>query len=426
MSGEAGVSPARVIVTVLLPFGCGYFLSYLYRTVNGVLAPRLAADLALSAADLGFLTSLYFIMFAAFQTPLGVLLDRYGPRRVQGGLLLFAAAGSALFAVSTDFVAVSIGRGLIGLGVSGCLMAALKANVLWFPVRRLPQINSVTIAFGSIGALVGTIPVEMVAAMFGWRGIFAALAVATVMVAILTVLVIPEKPGADASRGRASWRDQFRDLRLIYGNPFFWRLCVIVFVQSGVYLAYQALWLGPWLRDVAGMSPGDVAASLFLFNCGMLAGVLGIGALAYRLQFHGVQPIVVFGIGIAGSLLVQLLLALEIVSIARLLCAALGFFGSSVVLVYSILARNFPPRLLGRVNTASNMLSFVAAFAVQWGVGVIINRWPGTADGGYDPAGHQAALLTLLVIEVCAFAWFVWPRRPSRIISADRQGNDGR
>lgn len=417
--GRGGLSGARIVATVLLPFGCGYFLSYLYRTVNVVLAPRLAADLALSAADLGFLTSLYFIVFAAFQTPLGVLLDRYGPRRVQSVLLLFAAAGSALFAVSDDFVDVSIGRGLIGLGVSGCLMAALKANVLWFPVRRLPLVNSVTVAFGSFGALVGTIPVEMAAALVGWRDIFVALAVATLAVVALTLLVIPDKPGAAAPPGGTSWRGQFRDLRLIYGNPFFWRLCVIVFVQSGVYLAYQALWLGPWLRDVAGMSPGDVAASLFLFNCGMFAGVLSIGMLAYRMQSLGVQPIVVFGIGIAGSLLVQLLLAFEFVSIAPLLCAALGFFGSVGVLVYSILARNFPAHLLGRVNTANNMLTFVAAFAVQWGVGAIINRWPGTAGGGYDPAGHQAALLTLLVIEFAAFAWFVWPRRGARFFGAD-------
>ena len=171
--GPGEPSAARIVATVLLPFGCGYFLSYLYRTVNVVLAPRLAADLTLSAADLGLLTSLYFIVFAAFQTPLGILLDRYGPRRVQGGLLLFAAAGSALFAISDDFLLVSLGRGLIGLGVSGCLMAALKANVLWFPLQRLPLVNGATVAFGSFGALVGTVPVEWAASLFGWREIFA-------------------------------------------------------------------------------------------------------------------------------------------------------------------------------------------------------------------------------------------------------------
>jgi len=408
---RGGPSGWRIAATVLLPFGCGYFLSYLYRTVNVVLAPRLAADLALSAADLGFLTSLYFIVFAAFQTPLGVLLDRYGPRRVQAALLLFAAAGSALFAVSDSFAAVSFGRGLIGLGVSGCLMAAYKANVMWFPIDRLPIVNGTAVAFGSFGALVGTVPVEAAARLFGWREIFAGLAVATVAVSVLILLVVPERAGDTTPPGRTSLREQFRDLRLIYGNAFFWRVCVLLFAQYGVFLAYQALWLGPWLRDVAGMSSDDVASSLLLFNCGMFAGALGIGAVADRLQAVGVRPLVVFGVAMAGSVAVQLLLALEVVSIARPLCAAMGFFGSGGVLVYSMLARHFPAHLVGRVNTASNMMTFTSAFAVQWGAGEIINRWPTMADGRYDPAAHQAALFTLLAIELAAFAWFLWPRR---------------
>ena len=143
----------RTILLVLLPFGFGYYLSYLFRTVNVVIAPNLAKDLDLSAADLGFLTSIYFILFAAFQTPLGVILDRYGPRSVQIFLLVFAAIGSAMFAISDSMEILILARGMIGLGVSGCLMGALKANVEWFPAARLPLINSFTMTFGTFGAL---------------------------------------------------------------------------------------------------------------------------------------------------------------------------------------------------------------------------------------------------------------------------------
>ncbi len=105
------ISTRRVILTVLLPFGLGYYLSYLYRTVNLVISPRLANDLSLTPDDLGFLTAVYFITFAAFQTPLGVMLDRYGPRRIQSALLLFAVAGSALFAIAEEFYLLAIARG---------------------------------------------------------------------------------------------------------------------------------------------------------------------------------------------------------------------------------------------------------------------------------------------------------------------------
>ena len=83
---------------LFLPFAAGYFLSYLLRNVNAVIAPELTRELQLSAADLGLLTSAYLLTFSAFQLPLGILLDRYGARRVEAVLLLVAAAGSAWFA----------------------------------------------------------------------------------------------------------------------------------------------------------------------------------------------------------------------------------------------------------------------------------------------------------------------------------------
>ena len=105
---------------LFLPFAGGYFLSYLYRTVNAVVGPVLSNELSLGAADLGLLTSAYFIAFGSTQLPLGILLDRYGPRRVEAALLLIAAAGAAVFAASHNIGTLVIGRGMIGLGVSAC------------------------------------------------------------------------------------------------------------------------------------------------------------------------------------------------------------------------------------------------------------------------------------------------------------------
>ncbi|NJN45375.1 MAG: MFS transporter [Candidatus Competibacteraceae bacterium] len=130
-----------IILRVFLPFACGYFLSYLFRTVNAVISPDLVSDLNLDATDLGLLTSMYFLTFAAFQLPLGMLLDRFGPRRVETVLLLFAAAGALCFALSTRLEGLILGRALIGLGVSACLMASFKAFVMWFPPQRLPAVN---------------------------------------------------------------------------------------------------------------------------------------------------------------------------------------------------------------------------------------------------------------------------------------------
>jgi MFS family permease len=123
----------RLVATCFLPFAAGYFLSYTYRTVNAVIGPVLVDELGLDAAGLGLLTSAYFIAFAAIQLPLGILLDRFGPRRVEACLLLCAAAGAVVFGLSRDLSQLALGRALIGLGVSCCLMASFKANTQFWP-----------------------------------------------------------------------------------------------------------------------------------------------------------------------------------------------------------------------------------------------------------------------------------------------------
>ncbi|MEE2956206.1 MAG: MFS transporter [Pseudomonadota bacterium] len=399
----------RTILLVLLPFGFGYYLSYLFRTVNVVIAPNLAKDLDLSAADLGFLTSIYFILFAAFQTPLGVILDRYGPRSVQIFLLVFAAIGSAMFAISDSMEILILARGMIGLGVSGCLMGALKANVEWFPAARLPLINSFTMTFGTFGALSSTLPVELLTAAYGWRSIFYILSLATVILLLLTIFIIPSKT-LELSRKPSknlSLRGQLHDLCRIYQDLTFWRIAVVTLLHGGVFLSYQTLWMGPWLADVAGYNRTEVANSLLFFNIGMFAGVIGFGALADKLQTFGIKLISVYSVGVLLSIFVQLLIASECVSVATILCAAFGFFGSSTLLVYALLGQMFPRDMAGKVNTAQNMLIFIGAFGVQWCIGLIINYWPILGEGKYDPAGHQAALFVIIFLEILAFLWFL-------------------
>ena len=133
------VSPVRVVMLVFLPFAAGYYLSYLYRSINALISEALVSEFALSPANLGFLTATYFLAFGLIQLPLGVWLDRFGPRRVQAVLLSIAAAGATLFATADGFLALALGRGLIGLGVAGALMAGLKAIVLWFPAERIAR-----------------------------------------------------------------------------------------------------------------------------------------------------------------------------------------------------------------------------------------------------------------------------------------------
>jgi len=398
-----------LIATVFVPFGLGYYLSYLFRTVNAVISPQLVAEVGLTPADLGLMTSLYFILFAAVQIPLGIALDRYGPRKVQVVLLCVAGAGGVVFAVGQDFNVLALGRSLIGLGVSGCLMAMLQSNILWWPRERLALLNAVTGAVGSVGALSATLPVELLLSLLDWRSIFLALAAVTVAVAALILLIVPDRRVTEGVS--TDVRGQMRDLRHIYTHGYFWRLTVMISVGAAVFLSYQTLWAAPWLRDVAGFDRLAVANGLLLFNVGMFIGVLSIGALADRLQRVGVPIVATVAGAFCTMVLVQVAMVLELTGAASLLCFLFGFTGSSTILAYSVYPRIFPAALIGRVNTAQNMSIFVVAFVMQWAIGAIIGLYPQPVEGRYSPEGHRAALIVLIGCQALAFAWFAWPRR---------------
>src|ERR1035437_2421039 len=166
----------RVFIIVVLPFAAAYYASYFFRNIDALISHDLDVDLKLGAAHLGLLTSVYFLAFAFVQIPAGILLDRFGPRRVQSTLLLFAAIGAALFGIASRFEFLLIGRALIGFGVAGSLIAGLKAIALWFPTDRLPLVNGCFIMIGTLGVISATVPAEWLLHFIGWKTLFVSLA----------------------------------------------------------------------------------------------------------------------------------------------------------------------------------------------------------------------------------------------------------
>jgi MFS family permease len=393
----------RAILTVFLPFAGGYYLSYVYRSVNAIIADRLQADVGLSAAELGVLTSAYFVAFAAFQLPLGLLLDRYGPRRVNGVLLVVAAAGSTLFAVGGTLLELWLARALIGLGVAAGLMAALKAITQWFPERRWPLVNGCFLAMGGLGAMSATAPVEAVLRFTDWRGLFLGLALATLAVALAVFLVVPERRHTSAP---PSLKTQVLGLKAIYGDPFFWRLAPMSGLAMATSLSIHGLWAGPWLRDVAGLDRTGTASTLLFMAAAMTVGFVLWGTIADLLQRRGVRLTQTLGVGIVGYLLALAAIVGKLAPESIVPWLTFGLISNISSLSYTVLSRHFPIQYAGRANTALNLLVFLFAFGVQAAIGAIVDRWPAEADGGYPDAAYQTAFGCFWGLVLLAFCWF--------------------
>lgn len=401
----------QILLRVTLPFALGYFLSYLFRTVNAVIAPQLIADLQLSSSSLGLLTSAYFLTFACFQLPLGLLLDRYGPRRVESALLLVAACGALVFAWADSLTGLVAGRALIGLGVSACLMAAFKAFVLWYPASRLPLVNGVQMAAGGLGALCATLPAQAALHYLDWRQLFLLLGGGTLAAALLLFKLVPEA----AEEGlKTPFRQQLQGLQQIFTHRGYWRIAPWTIASQAAFLSIQGLWSGPWLRDVAGLGEEEAARILLLIAAAMVCGFLLSGWIAERLSRLGVATMTVAAAGMTGFMLVQSLVIGQGAALPLAIWGLWGFFGSSGILPYAALSQSFPRQLAGRVNTGLNLMVFISAFAAQWGIGVVISLWPSSSPGHYAEAGYQAGFGLMLALQLLGLGWFLTAGRSCR------------
>ncbi len=411
ISDAADRIPWALVFRALLPFALGYFISYLFRAVNQVIAPDLIVELDLSPGELGRLTAAYLFGFTLFQLPLGLLLDRFGPRRVQTALLLVSAAGAALFALARDPWSLTVARGILGLGLSGCLMSAFKANAIWLPMSRVALGNSVTMAMGALGVVAATSPSDALAQMIGWRSMFDLLAAATVGVALFIFFCVPrEQPAQGRATPHESFTAQLRVIGRIARDRVFWRVAPMVASMSGAFIAIQTLWAGRWLSDVAGLERAAVADVLLVMATGFVIGSLTTGWIADWAQRRGFTIELVVGCSFLVFALSQLLIVLHVPLPPFLPWFLFGFAGQAGNLGYATLAAHFGAGSAGRAQSTANLFLFATAWALQWGIGALLDRFR-TDGGAVDPAGYYWAFGSALILQFLAVAWYLRPKR---------------
>jgi predicted MFS family arabinose efflux permease len=382
--------------------------------VNAVLAPTLAAEFGLSAGGLGLLSSMYFLSFAVCQLPVGVAMDRFGPRRVNAALLLVAALGGMWFAYAESAAAAIAARAVIGVGVSACLMASLTAFVLWYPPGRLSTMNAIAFSAGALGAMTTTVPLELLLRSWHWRQAFMLIVGATVAVSLVLWLWVPDR---SARRGE-SFGHQVRELGTLMRDAAFLRVALCLGASQFASVALQTLWIATWLRDVAGYGPAEVARGLLAVNASMIVGYLVFGRAADHQHRRGRNALPLLIGGVAASSLCLLLVIAGMKSL--LLWCVFVAGGTAVVLAYPILSLRYPKAMAGRANTAINVFGFIGMFSGQWGIGLVLDLWPPT-EGGSAAEGYAWALGMAWAVQLAGLAW-MWSGRellaPRAITSA--------
>ena len=327
---------------------------------------------------------------------------------MQSGLLLFAALGAGGFALAGSLQTLVLGRMLIGLGVSGALMAGLKGLVLWIPKERIALFNGCFIMFGGLGAIAATKPVEMVLHVLDWRGVFLVLAVLTWIAARLIWTLVPESPAAGK---QTKWKDVAGGMGQAFGSPMFWRLAPLSALVIATAWSAQGLWAARWFADVEALDATAVASRLFWMSVTLTAGAVLIGIVADRVKRYGVSSSVIFGSACGLFMVIQLAVIERAPIPDAALWAGFAVFGGMTVLSYSMIAEHFPQDAIGRTNGALNVLHIGTAFVLQYATGVIASFWAVDAAGHYPVAAYRAAFGLPLLLEVAALVWFLMPLR---------------
>lgn len=402
----ARLSGVAVFFYVFLPFALGHYLSSLLRTVNAVLAPHLLGALALDSGQLGLLTSAFFFSFALVQLPVGIALDRYGPRKVQLVLMLVAAGGALMFARGASFSELVLARAVIGLGLGGCFMSAVKAISTWISAAKLPSVHGYLIAVGGLGAASATLPVRLALQLTDWRGLFTMLGALLACCGLLIWLVTPR-----AAPGARGPRPSVQSILDVYRDRAFRRTISLILVPHAIFFGIQGLWIGRWLSDVARFPEGAVAYLLYLSMAAVIFGAIAVGMVTEWAGRRGIRPLDVAAFGIALFVLVQAAFVCNWRPSYQLLSVLFTLIGTITGIEYAIVAQSMPAALTGRAATCLNLLIFVGAFLVQAGFGQVIGLWQPNHLGRYPVQAYQVAFGLLVLLQLPGLALFALRRR---------------
>jgi predicted MFS family arabinose efflux permease len=399
-TSAATTSAASATPTVMLAFAvfaAGYFLSYAMRAVNAVISPDLRMELTLSAEAMGWLTSAYLVTFAAMQLPLGVWLDKYGSRRVESILLLIAAAGCVVFATAHSFIELIIGRALIGVGVSACLMAAFTSFRQWYDPKLISRLTAWMLVVGTSGALVASVPVRILADAYSWRSVFIITAIAFVGVSAALWFLFPTQAVVLVKQG-----DTPVGYKAIFSRQAIMATAPAAFLGQGGFIALQTLWATPWLMQVLGQSAQQAAQTLLMMNAVLVGVYVLIGTFGSTLNLKTERWFILGSASIGASAL--LLMSLWHAPLSWLMLLIMAASSTGIMMMQARVSVSLPKAISGRGNVALNLVIFIGGFIFQGGIGWVA-RMIASGLGYSDTASLAITLGTLAVMQLGGVAW---------------------
>ena len=388
---------------IMLVLCAGYTVSQFLRTSIGVLSPNMMSDFNINPNDMGLLGGVFFLSFAIFQIPAGILIDRFGPRKVMSSVIIFSVLGSIIFALSNSFYSLLIGRIFMGLGCSICLMGSLVLITRWSDTSQFSKLAGIILAVGGIGGLLATTPLSYFSELYGWRLSFWLAAVVTFFVMLLYYFLLEDRDKGLFINKKNKLISP-KNLFFVLKERNFKFMIPMSLMSYSSLVVILGLWGAPYLKDIHGLESIERGKILMLMAISWNIGSFVFGRL--RSIFGSYKRVVIFGsIGVIFLLFVLSFISNINITYIYILFCMLGFFGAFSVALISHYQVLFDKEYMGRALSTANFFNFGGVFFIQWLTGKIIFIMGGNSSGA--PIGaYRAAFLfvaILLLVSLCIY-----------------------
>lgn len=397
---------------VLIPIMLAFSLSQFFRSAQALLAGPLREELAVTPEQLGLVAGSFHFGFALMQIPVGVLLDRYGPRLTNGVLTILTVVGAVIFANAQSVLGLMVGQAVIGVGCSAAFMSALVLAARWTAPEKFAAASGLIVSFSLMGVLASATPLATMVEAYGWRVVYYGLAAIALIAVVLDFILVRDNPprhAAHAQRGE-SVTDVLRGMMSVWSNRQVWLLSGVAFFSYPTILTVRGLWGGPYLHDVFDLGAVEVGNILLVMTIGMIIGPPIYGQLS-RMMPDKSRGLIVFAVLVgSAACLLQAFFGPLGTGIAMGLLLLHGFLGSSATLNYAASRKAVAEHQIGRALTTINLATFGGLFFLQGIAGLIVGHYEA------DPAAGYKAMFIFLGcgLAVAGISFWIGNRRRSQ------------
>lgn len=407
---------------IFMILAVAYFFVYFHRLSMSVVAVDLVKDFQTRASVIGLLGSIYFYCYALMQFPAGLLSDSLGPRKSVTFFLMIASAGSIIFGFAPTIKIAFAGRIMVGLGASMVFIPTMKILSQWFRAREFAQMAGVLNAVGGIGVLAATWFLALMTNQVGWRVSFELIGVCTFIVVVLVWMIVRDRPTdkgwlslpeidhkVEESSTSLKQIPLWEGARRVVSEKYFWPVAIWFFFDCGIFFGFGALWSGPYLMHIYGMTRAEAGAILSMIAWGMIIGSPLLGILSDRVMKSRKKPFI-----FCNSILVLELICFNIFperlspTVLFILFFIFSVCASAIViLAFTTIKELFPIEITGTSVGTVNIFPFLGGAVFMPLLGSVLDAYPKTATGGYPLEAYTTLLLILLgaslVSLVCTF-----------------------